>query len=124
MRKSQAEQLNQILDENLRHIKLTTEQATRTVAAASVEALRVVSPKKTGAYASGWRMSSLAGSLVSGSGKRKGYIVKNDDYYMLTHLLEKGHAKVNGGRVRARVHIAPVEEKGIMTLDRLLKSKI
>lgn len=117
MRKSTAAQLDAILNADLHRVKLTTEQACRTVAGQSVAALRVSSPKKTGAYASGWTMSRT-------HGKAKGYIVKNDKYYMLTHLLEKGHAKVNGGRVRARVHIAPVEERGIMTLDRLLKSNL
>lgn len=37
--------------------------------------------------------------------------VWNEKHYRLTHLLEFGHAKQNGGRVRAFVHIAPINDE-------------
>jgi hypothetical protein len=68
------------------------------------------SPKKSGDYRKGWR--------VKKSGKK--YIVHNKTSYQLTHLLEHGHAKRGGGRVDARVHIAPAEEMFVREfLDRV-----
>lgn len=66
--------------------------------------LRQVSPSKTGKYASGWSVKTEKGTMTIDS------IIYNRKAPGLPHLLEKGHAKRNGGRTGARVHIAPVEE--------------
>lgn len=64
--------------------------------------LKQTSPEKTGDYKKGWRVKK----------KRKTYVVHNVEY-QLTHLLEHGHAKRGGGRVPAKIHIAPAEDKAI-----------
>ncbi|MGG3116476.1 HK97 gp10 family phage protein [Bacillus paranthracis] len=68
-----------------------------------VDELQQKSPKKTGKYRKGWRKKKVGNAIV----------VHNALKPQLTHLLEKGHAKANGGRVPAQVHIAPAEEKAI-----------
>lgn len=120
MKKSLQKQMEEILDASLKNVEVTTDQAARIVAGQSVAALRVVSPKKTGKYAAGWNMSRIGETGF----EIQGWRVQNDTYASLTHLLENGHAKVNGGRVSAKVHIRPVEEKGIATFERMIKSRI
>lgn len=50
------------------------------------------------------------GWTVKKTKRDKTATIHNKDHYQLTHLLEKGHAKVNGGRTRALQHIAPVAD--------------
>lgn len=67
----------------------------------AVKELKASSPKKTGDYAKGWTKTK----------EGAGWYVHNRTEYPLTHLLEKGYAARDGGRVPPKVHIAPVEEK-------------
>lgn len=76
------------------------------VAKKTVSNLKKNSPKRKksgGEYAKGWRITAI-------KGKR---IIHNKTKYQLTHLLENGHAKVNGGRVQGKPHIKPAEEQAI-----------
>ena len=62
--------------------------------------------KGTGAYNKSWTRK-LERKRLYASAK-----VYNKDYYRLTHLLEFGHARVNGGRdTTAYPHIAPVNDR-------------
>ncbi|MBJ8106008.1 MULTISPECIES: HK97 gp10 family phage protein [Bacillus cereus group] len=79
------------------------EGAKEEVANNLVDELKQKSPKKTGNYRKGWRKKKDGNAII----------VHNALKPQLTHLLEKGHAKANGGRVPAQVHIAPAEEKAI-----------
>lgn len=79
------------------------EVAKKEVAKELVSELKRTSPRDTGSYATGWRVKKVGNIQV----------VHNATDYQLTHLLENGHAKSSGGRVPAKVHIRPAEEKAI-----------
>lgn len=79
------------------------EVAKEEVADNLVSELKQKSPKNTGRYSKGWRKKKDGNAII----------VHNALKPQLTHLLEKGHAKANGGRVPAKVHIAPAEEHAI-----------
>lgn len=64
-------------------------------------------PVRTGKYARSWRAKTTKETSQSLE-----VTVYSPTRYMLAHLLEHGHAKRNGGRVRAIPHIAPAEEHG------------
>ena len=76
-------------------------------------------PRKTGRYAKSWAVkknSETSNSLE--------VTVHSKNRYMLTHLLENGHAKRGGGRVAAIPHIAPAEETAILSLERNIEREL
>jgi len=70
------------------------------------------SPKDTGKYAKDWKVKRI---------KFCAFKVYNYKHYRLTHLLELGHAKLNGGRTEARVHIKPNEIEAIKRLRKRIE---
>ena len=98
-----ADEINKQLRQYADGVGEEVEKVAQKVAKDGVKTLKLRSPKLTGSYAKGWRAKKVDGV----------WVVHNATDYQLTHLLEKGHAKVGGGRVAARVHIKPVEEQMI-----------
>ncbi|MDM7655185.1 HK97 gp10 family phage protein [Lactococcus lactis] len=76
------------------------------IAKEGVNKLRSSSPVRTADYATNWTRKK-----IKVGNETNQIIYQKAPTYRLTHLLEKGHAKRNGGRVAPKVHIAPVEEE-------------
>lgn len=92
--------IDQILKELQTDVHDAVEKVSKDMAKEGVQKLKANSPRRTGAYASGWGQSKQGNEIVLHNKKRPS----------LTHLLEKGHASRNGGRVSPQKHIEPVEE--------------
>lgn len=93
----------------------------------AVKELRNAHPAGSGEYGS-WDESYNKGWKVMQTKTDKRYhrkaTIHNATDYQLTHLLEKGHATVNGGRTRSFQHIAPVADKCEDELLRTIKKYI
>ncbi len=89
-------------------VKMAVRKAGKTVK----EDINSSAPVRTGRYAKSWKTK-----VMSESSQGMELIVYSPSRYMLAHLLEHGHAKRGGGRVRAISHIKPAEEHGIDQLQ-------
>ena len=74
--------------------------------------IKANAPKDTGRYASSWTVKTTGETSHS-----LHVTVHSKNRYQLAHLLEHGHVKRGGGRVKAQPHIAPAEEVGVKKLE-------
>ena len=107
-----SEAINEMLEETLAEDEEALREHVKDACKVARDHLRKTSPRKTGAYAADWAyaIENAAEGAYNGT-------VYNRSHYQLTHLLEKGHAKRNGGRVAAIPHIGPAFEDARKTLE-------
>ena len=94
-------------------------KAVRKTAASVRKEISENAPKDTGTYAKSW-----ATKKVAENSHKLEMTVHSKNRYQLAHLLEKGHAKRNGGRVAGHPHIAPAEENGADLLESLIRKEL
>ena len=110
-----AEALEEYQEETVDEVK----SSVRSSAKFCMNQLREDSPKLTGDYADGWRVKNAYESPLDIRVQ-----VYNKTDYQLTHLLEDGHAKVNGGTVPGTPHIEPAAEKASQLLLKDINIKV
>ena len=74
----------------------------------------------TGQYKKSIKARKIKDSPLS----KKSVVYAGKPHYRLTHLLEHGHAKLNGGRTRAFAHWEPAEQKAIDDFIKELREAI
>ena len=93
--------------------------AVRKTATQTRKDVQVGAPVRTGKYQKSWATKKMMESSV-----KLEMVVHSTNRYQIAHLLEFGHAKRGGGRVRAFPHIAPAEQKAALVLEREIRRKL
>ena len=114
-----ASAINEGLEEYANLSAQGVKSAVRKTSKAVKDQINGSAPVRTGRYAKSWKVKTKAESSQSLE-----QTVYSPNRYMLSHLLEKGHAKRGGGRVRAIPHIEPAEEMGIEMLEGLIEKAL
>lgn len=110
--------LKEIFDDYSKETQRAVDDSLPIVGNETVRELKKTSPKDRGNYSKGWKKKLETDRF----GKK--LIVYNKEHYRLTHLLEKGHAKVNGGRTKAIPHIKPAQDKAVKNTVKEIKRRL
>lgn len=102
-----AEELKAYSEEVTEQVKEDVKQ----VAKECCQAIKKNPPEDSGEYKSGWKTK-----VVYENQHDIRVQVYNTKKPQLTHLLEHGHAKLNGGRVEGKAHIRPAEQQAEKSL--------
>ena len=115
-----ADDIGKILEEYQDDVKQNLDKITKQIAQKGQQALKNESKSKFKGdrYWKGWKVDLQVGRLDTKA------TIYNASLPGLPHLLEKGHAKRNGGRVEGTVHIAPIEEKLVAEFEKQVRSKL
>lgn len=110
--------LQDILEEYEAEVKETINDSFPKVGKETVKELKKTSPTDKGNYRKSWK------SKIEEDRLGKKLVVYNEKHYRLTHLLEKGHAKVNGGRTEPVQHIKPAQEHAVERVVKEIKRRL
>ena len=90
------------------------------------EELHRTSPSKSGEYRKSWTYQEK--EIRRGKSFRTEMVVYNQNYYRLTHLLEKSHRIVNKygeyGKTKAQPHIAPAQKNAEAKFLKVFKDEV
>jgi len=89
-----------------------------TTSKAVLKEVRDNSPVRTGEYKKGWTCKKET------DGGQVRYVIHNKNKPWLAHLLEFGHAKRGGGRVRAIPHLQPAYDNHVPEMEKRIKEII
>lgn len=114
---SLASTINDLLDEYQEDVREVVDKAISETAKESQKELKSTGGFNGTAYKKSWRVKIEKQRITTSAtlyNRKPG----------LTHLLEFGHVKQNGGRTRAFPHIAPVNDKVQSTVVKKIEERI
>ena len=113
-----AGKINTILEDYSKDVEEGMKEAVKKTAKTVKQEISANAPVHRGKYAKSWKTTTTT------ENSHVLEITVHSGIPGLPHLLEFGHAKRNGGRTAAQVHIAPAEQRGIEMLEKEIERSI